>query len=76
MTPPPDAEGEEGCCRRGNLSYGANLDPEVRGKATQFMPVVEADHLIRTDPFAFLAAVICDQGVQAEHGWEAPYLLK
>lgn len=58
------------------LTYGATLDPAVRGPATQFTPIPEADQLIRNDPFAFLAAVICDQGVPAERAWEAPYLLK
>lgn len=48
----------------------------MRGQVTQFTPIPEADHLIRTDPFAFLVAVICDQGVPAERAWEAPYLLQ
>ena len=58
------------------LEYGETLDPELRGQPSQFTPIPEADRLVREDPFAFLVAVICDQGVPAERAWEAPYLLK
>lgn len=32
----------------------------------------EAGHLLATDPFAFLVAVIFDEGIVAERAWEAP----
>jgi uncharacterized HhH-GPD family protein len=32
--------------------------------------------LVIDDPFAFVLAVIFDQGIPAERAWEAPYLLK
>ena len=58
------------------LRYGATLDPDLREQPGQFTPIPEADRLVRDDPFAFLVAVICDQGVPAERAWETPYLLK
>ncbi len=36
----------------------------------------EAGHLLATDPFAFLVAVIFDEGIVAERAWEAPLELK
>lgn len=35
-----------------------------------------ADEFLRSDPFAFLVAVIFDQGVTAERAWAAPWLLR
>jgi len=36
----------------------------------------EANALLRDDPFAFLIAVLFDQGIRAERAWLAPYLLR
>ena len=35
-----------------------------------------ADAFLRSDPFAFLIAVVFDQGIVAERAWAAPYLLR
>lgn len=39
-------------------------------------PDPEADAFLRSDPFAFLVAVVFDQGILAERAWAAPWLLK
>ncbi len=58
------------------LAFGATLNPARTQVVAAFTPIIEADELVRTDPFAFLVAVICDQGIPAERAWEAPFLLK
>jgi uncharacterized HhH-GPD family protein len=35
-----------------------------------------ANQLVARDPFAFLVAVICDQGIRAEQAWAIPYRLR
>jgi uncharacterized HhH-GPD family protein len=72
----PDSPEEKRAVVNALLEYGATLDPELRGQLSQFTPIPKADRLVREDPFAFLVAVICDQGVPAERAWEAPYLLQ
>ncbi len=58
------------------LEHGRHLSESIGGGATRFTPDEKADALIRTDAFAFLVAVICDQGIQAERAWAIPYTLK
>lgn len=58
------------------LEYGSHHDPSEKGMAVDFTASPEANELIRTDPFAFLCAVIFDQNVPAERAWLAPFLLK
>lgn len=41
-----------------------------------FTPNPDANRLVVDDPFAFLLAVILDQGIKAERAWAGPYLLK
>ncbi len=41
-----------------------------------FTPNPDANRLVVEDPFAFLLAVILDQGIKAERAWAGPYLLK
>ena len=41
----------------------------------RFTPNEEANALVHNDPFAFLIAVICDQGIIAERAWAAPHEL-
>jgi uncharacterized HhH-GPD family protein len=57
------------------LAYGTShsLEPRVKPK---FSGIPEANQLLIDDPFAFLLAVICDQGVPAERAWVVPYRLK
>ena len=58
------------------LEYGSHHHPSEKGMAVNFTVSPEANELIRTDPFAFLCAVIFDQNVPAERAWLAPFLLK
>jgi uncharacterized HhH-GPD family protein len=57
---------------RALLEYGQAQRPAALGQAT-FTPHPEANALIMDDPFAFLLAVIFDQGIPAERAWRAPY---
>jgi uncharacterized HhH-GPD family protein len=56
------------------LEYGESQAPTTAGQTT-FTPHPEANQLIVDDPFAFLLAVIFDQGIPAERAWRAPYEL-
>jgi hypothetical protein len=58
------------------LSFGKSQSAETLAVEPSFTPHVEANRLVIDDPFAFLLAVIFDQGIPAERAWEAPYLLK
>jgi uncharacterized HhH-GPD family protein len=51
------------------LELGANL-------SSNFTPNPEANALLQSDAFAFLVAVISDQGIKAERAWIVPFLLK
>jgi uncharacterized HhH-GPD family protein len=57
---------------RALLEYGQAQAPASVGQAT-FTPHPEANALIIDNPFAFLLAVIFDQGIPAERAWRAPY---
>ncbi|HSK55969.1 MAG TPA: hypothetical protein VK908_11990 [Jiangellales bacterium] len=46
------------------------------GEQPSFTPVAAANRHVIDDPFAFLLAVIFDQGIVAERAWRAPYDLK
>ena len=54
------------------LDYGHAQAPATVGQVT-FTPHPEANALIMDNPFAFLLAVIFDQGIPAERAWRAPY---
>lgn len=56
------------------LAYGQSRTSETVGE-TSFTPHPDANALILRDPFAFLLAVIFDQGIPAERAWRAPYEL-
>lgn len=58
------------------LSYGTSQSTEALDIEPSFTPHVEANRLVIDDPFAFLLAVIFDQGIPAERAWEAPYQLR
>ena len=73
---PPDSADQKRAVVDALLAFGATLDPARTQVPAQFTSIVEADELLRSDPFAFLLAVICDQGITAERAWEAPFLLK
>ncbi len=48
----------------------------AEGGPANFSDQPEADEFLRSDPFAFLVAVVFDQGIVAERAWSAPWLLK
>ncbi len=48
----------------------ANLPP------ANAAPDPEADAFLRSDPFAFLVAVVLCQGITAERAWSSPWLLR
>jgi endonuclease III len=56
------------------LDYGQDQAPTAAGQVA-FTPHPEANALIINDPFAFLLAVIFDQGIPAERAWRVPYEL-
>ncbi len=58
------------------LEYGKGHHPTEKGAVLEFTANPEANELLRSDPFAFLCAVIFDQGVPAERAWLAPLLLR
>ena len=58
------------------LAYGAT-NPILPGDVDPvFSPNPDANYLMVHDAFAFLLAVIFDQGILAERAWTAPYLLR
>jgi uncharacterized HhH-GPD family protein len=58
------------------LRYGRDHQEDQVGRQPQFTPHPEANQLLIDDPFAFLLAVIFDQGIPAERAWRAPYDLR
>lgn len=60
----------------GLLAHGAALAASARGAVVRFTPNEAANALIHQDPFAFLVAVVCDQGIVAERAWAIPYELR
>jgi uncharacterized HhH-GPD family protein len=57
------------------LAY-ARERPNKPASAPSFTPDPLANAFILENPFAFLTAVIMDQGVPAERAWQAPYELR
>ena len=58
------------------LEHGEALARALEGGAARFTADDDANALIHTDPFAFLVAVIADQGVRAERAWALPRQLQ
>lgn len=54
----------------------ANPTKTDDGGAPRFTPIAAANRLVATDGFAFLIAVLFDEGIPAERAFEAPYLLR
>jgi uncharacterized HhH-GPD family protein len=67
---------DRGAVAQAILAYGASHSAEQGDRRTEFTPNPEANALLYDDPFAFLLAVIFDQGIVAERAWAAPYELK
>ncbi|WP_329106837.1 hypothetical protein OG792_02140 [Micromonospora sp. NBC_01699] len=58
------------------LRYGREHQAERADAPPRFTPDPDANTLVLTDPFAFLLAVLFDQGIPAERAWQAPYELR
>ena len=58
------------------LAYGRSTSAKAAKADPEFTPNPDANRLIIEDPFAFLLAVIFDQGIKAERAWAAPYALR
>jgi uncharacterized HhH-GPD family protein len=58
------------------LAHGAALAQALRGGVARFTFDEAANAMIHEDPFAFLVAVIADQGIKAERAWAIPYELR
>lgn len=58
------------------LDHGAALANSLGGGAARFTADDRANAMIHDDPFAFLVAVIADQGIKAERAWVIPHELK
>jgi uncharacterized HhH-GPD family protein len=57
------------------IAFAASGDQYI-ATGTEFTTDPEADELVRGDAFAFLIAVIFDQGIPYERAWAAPLELK
>jgi uncharacterized HhH-GPD family protein len=58
------------------LQYGRAHQQDRAGREPEFTPHPEANRLIIDNPFAFLLAVILDEGIPAERAWRGPYELR
>ena len=58
------------------LEHGKDSKSRPVDAVVIYTPDAEANRLVLSDPFAFLIAVIFDQGITAERAWNAPYLLR
>lgn len=58
------------------LAFGLD-NPAPPPEVAVFVPGnIQAERFLRENAFAFLTAVIFDQGIVAERAWEAPWLLR
>jgi uncharacterized HhH-GPD family protein len=58
------------------LAHGEALAQALGGGTARFTLNAAANALLHDDPFAFLVAVICDQGIRADRAWEIPHALR
>ena len=58
------------------IAYGAKLAAAASGQPAVLCPDPEANRFVTGYPFAFLLAVIFDQGITAERAWSAPWELR
>jgi endonuclease III len=56
---------------RALLAFGDSLVQRRPDQKPEFTPDQKANAFVLEDPFAFLVAVIFDQGIQAERAWAA-----
>lgn len=75
LPPPPNLD--PAAVVRALLDFGATAQVELTNDDVPFFtPNALANQLVIDDPFAFLLAVIFDQGIVAERAWAAPSELK
>ena len=72
----PDGDTARQAVAAALLRHGATLEPGGAVGTVDFTADAEANELLRRDGFAFLTAVLFDQGVPAERAWIAPHLLR
>jgi uncharacterized HhH-GPD family protein len=58
------------------LAHDRALAASIGGGTVRFTPDADANAFIHADPFAFLAAVVADQGIKAERAWAIPSELR
>jgi uncharacterized HhH-GPD family protein len=74
--PPAPVSVERRAVATALLAHGRALASALGGAAVRLTANDEANALVHDDPFAYLIAVICDQGIVAERAWAIPYDLK
>ena len=75
LQPPPDLD--EGAIVRALLDLAETAKAETNTDGEPFFtPNPAANRFLIENPFAFLLAVIFDQGIVAERAWAAPYELQ
>jgi uncharacterized HhH-GPD family protein len=73
LAPPPRTD--QRAVANAMLAYGSTNPLKRQKGETIFTGNPDANAFVATNPFAFLLAVIFDQGIKAERAWAAPYLL-
>jgi uncharacterized HhH-GPD family protein len=73
VLPPPPPTYERRAVAAALLAHGNALASALGGDTVRLTPREEANALIHDDPFAFLIAVVGDQGIVAERAWAIPY---
>jgi uncharacterized HhH-GPD family protein len=74
LPPPPTLEKQ--AVAAAIIAHGNALAQSLGGGAARFTASHQANSLIHEDPFAYLVAVIADQGIKAERAWSIPFELK
>jgi uncharacterized HhH-GPD family protein len=73
---PARPAGDEQAVVAALLRYGRAHQHDRAGREPEFTPHAEANRLVIDNPFAFLLAVILDEGIAAERAWRGPYELR
>jgi uncharacterized HhH-GPD family protein len=73
---PAQRAGQEQVIAAALLRYGREHQQDRAGREPEFTPHPEANRLIIQNPFAFLLAVILDEGIVAERAWRGPHELR
>jgi uncharacterized HhH-GPD family protein len=73
---PAQRAGQEQVIAAAMLRYGREHQQDRAGREPEFTPHREANRLVIENPFAFLLAVILDEGIQAKRAWRGPHELR